>query len=436
MHNMALALKQAGHDVSGSDDEIFEPSRSRLDQAGLLPEEMGWNDSRIHESIDLVILGMHAREDNPELIKAAELGIKIMSFPEFVAEQSREKIRVVVAGSHGKTTTTAMIMHVLKEQGVDFDYLVGSQLDGFETMVRFSDAPIMVIEGDEYLSSPIDRRPKFLWYRPHYSIITGIAWDHINVFPTFENYVSQFHKFIDSISAGGSIFYYKHDAHLEHLLEGKDEEHFVPYEAPVYQVVKGKNKVRLDGKDYTTSVVGKHNLENMMAALEICVKLGIDRESAMNSLAGFKGTARRLETWVDKSKLLVFRDFAHSPSKLRATVSGVQEQYPNKEVIAFFELHTFSSLKKEFIPLYSNTMEKAHEAYVFFHPHVFEMKKMPMVSSQFVEEAFGDVTVLNETWKLHDLIQEKVQQKKDAVILLMSSGTFDGFQKDLLLSWL
>lgn len=435
MHNMALALKQNGHQVSGSDDEVFEPSRGRLEAAGLLPETMGWDASRINSNIDLVILGMHAREGNPELDRALELEIPVVSFPEYVASHAKEKIRVVVGGSHGKTTTTAMIMHVLKEQGLDFDYLVGSQLEGFDTMVRFSDAPIMVIEGDEYLSSPLDRRPKFLWYRPHYAIITGIAWDHINVFPTFENYEKQFDLFIDTIAPGGTLFYYKHDASLEKLLEKDRRATLEPYSAPAYQIEKGKAKIQVDGVNYKTQVVGKHNLENMVAAAEICVKLGVERNVAYESLAGFAGTARRLEKWLDKKSNVIFRDFAHSPSKLMATVSGVKDQYPDKKLIAFFELHTFSSLKKEFIPLYANSMDDADEAFVFYHSHVFEMKKMPVLSKEFVQNEFGEVEVMNETWKLHDKIKAAVLEK-NTVVLLMSSGTFDGLSKNLVLSWL
>lgn len=435
MHNMALALQQNGHTVTGSDDEIFEPSRSRLDKAGLLPTKMGWDASRINPQLDLVILGMHARENNPELLKAQELGLEVVSFPEYVAQHAKEKIRVVVAGSHGKTTTTAMIMHVLKSQDMDFDYLVGSQLEGFDTMVRFSDAPVVIIEGDEYLSSPIDRIPKFLWYRPHYAIITGIAWDHINVFPTFDNYVRQFDLFMDTMSPGGTLFYYEHDPSMHKLVSKTRKAELIPYSAPAYQVVKGKNRIQIDGINYTTQVVGRHNLENMMSALEICAKLGIDKEAAIEALATFGGTARRLEPWLDSKKMKVFRDFAHSPSKLKATVAGVKEQYPKHKLYAFFELHTFSSLQKEFIPLYEDAMEEADEATVFFHEHVFEMKKMPILSKDYIKEEFGDVEVINETWKLHDLIQNAVQAKEKAVVLLMSSGTFDGLNKELLLSW-
>jgi UDP-N-acetylmuramate: L-alanyl-gamma-D-glutamyl-meso-diaminopimelate ligase len=435
MHNMALALKQNGHTITGSDDEIFEPSKGRLDAAGLLPTSVGWDANRITPKIDLIILGMHAREGNPELVRASELKIPVVSFPEYIANHSKEKIRVVVGGSHGKTTTTAMIMHVLMEQGLDFDYLVGSQLDGFETMVRLSDAPIIIIEGDEYLSSPLDLKPKFLWYRPHYAIVTGIAWDHINVFPTFQLYERQFDLFLDTVVPGGTLFYYKHDASLNTLLEKSRSAAMESYEAPRYKIEHGKSKYEIDGVEYSTKVVGKHNLENMMAAAEICAKLGIEKLAIYQSLTRFNGTALRLEKWYDKNDLIIFRDFAHSPSKLMATVQGVKDQYPDKKVIAFYELHTYSSLKKEFIPLYNGTMDGADEAFVFFHSHVFEMKKMPVLSEEYVSNEFGNAVVMSETWKLHDKIRESVENA-DAVILLMSSGTFDGLQKELVLSWL
>jgi UDP-N-acetylmuramate: L-alanyl-gamma-D-glutamyl-meso-diaminopimelate ligase len=435
MHNMALALQQNGHDVTGSDDEVFEPSLSRLANANLLPEAMGWDSNRITSKIDLIVLGMHARPGNPELDRASELGIPVVSFPEYVARHSKEKIRVVVGGSHGKTTTTAMIMHVLKEQNVDFDYLVGSKLDGFDTMVRLSDAPIIVIEGDEYLSSALDMKPKFLWYRPHYAIITGIAWDHINVFPTFSEYEKQFDLFIDTVAPGGTLFYFKKDSSMLNLVKKKRKATMLAYEAPKYRMLEGKSNFEIDGINYHTNVVGKHNLENMMAAAEICVKLGLERGEVYQSLKDFSGTAQRLEKWYDDKSRIVFRDFAHSPSKLKATVDGVREQYPDKKLYAFYELHTFSSLKKEFMPLYKSAMDEASEACVFFHPHVFEMKKMPVLSEQYVKSEFGDVEVTSETWNLHDAIKKSLKEE-DAVILLMSSGTFDGLQKNLLLSWL
>ena len=186
MHNMAIAMHKKGFNVTGSDDEIFEPSKTRLAKLNLLPAKEGWDTNNIHKGIDAVILGMHARADNPELLKAQELGLKIYSYPEYIYEQTKDKTRIVIGGSHGKTSITAMILHVLNYHKVDCDYMVGAQLDGFDTMVKLTkEAKIAVIEGDEYLSSPIDRRPKFHLYKPNIAILSGIAWDHINVFPTF-----------------------------------------------------------------------------------------------------------------------------------------------------------------------------------------------------------------------------------------------------------
>lgn len=424
MHNMALELKRNGHQVTGSDDEIFEPSKGRLQQAGLLPTKMGWDAKRITPDIDRIILGMHARKDNPELLKAQELGLVIQSFPEFVFEQSKDKKRVVVAGSHGKTSTTAMIMHVLMEQNMAFDYLVGSQLDGFELMVKLSDAPIVILEGDEYLSSPIDRRPKFMWYQPDIAIITGVAWDHINVFPTWEGYCEQFQLFANTIKKDGSLIYYRHDEVLQKIASNVSMKHIIPYESLHHTVDQSVVTVTDNGVTYEMAVFGKHNLENMQAAIHACEQLGISRSASLNALQHFTGTAKRLEKVYDQDDKVIFRDFAHSPSKVQATVEAVKSTYANHNVIAVLELHTFSSLNEAFLPLYKNTMNAADIAFVHFNTHVFEMKKMTVLSADQVQNEFGNVTVetnIDALWN-----QLKQLSKPNTVFLMMSSGNFGG----------
>ncbi|MFT5513722.1 MAG: UDP-N-acetylmuramate: L-alanyl-gamma-D-glutamyl-meso-diaminopimelate ligase [Bacteroidia bacterium] len=423
MHNLALELQTNGHAVTGSDDEIFEPSKGRLEKAGLLPEVMGWDAKRITPDIDRIILGMHAQKDNPELLKATEMGLVIQSFPEFVAEQSKDKTRVVVAGSHGKTTTTAMIMHVLMQQNRAFDYLVGSQLDGFELMVKLSDAPLIILEGDEYLSSPIDRRPKFMWYNPHIAIITGVAWDHINVFPTWEGYCDQFQLFTDTIIPEGSLIYYQHDV-LNKIAKRATIKHVIPYEALVHKTVDSVVTVFENNIAYPMEVFGKHNLENMHSAVHACVQLGIPRADCLSALQNFSGTAKRLEKISDANGIVIFRDFAHSPSKVKATVEAVKDTYPNHTVIAVLELHTFSSLNDSFLPLYAGSMDAADTSYVHFNTHVFEMKKMKVLEAKEVQKQFGNVTVETDINVLWDTL--KTHSKPNTVFLMMSSGNFGG----------
>ncbi len=428
MHNIALELQRNGHDVTGSDDEIFEPSRGRLEKANLLPNQMGWDETRITKEIDAIILGMHARIDNPELLKAQELGLTIQSFPEFIASQSEDKTRVVVAGSHGKTSTTAMIMHVLMHVQMDFDYMVGSQLDGFDLMVKLSDAPLIILEGDEYLSSPIDRRPKFMWYNPDVAIITGVAWDHINVFPTWEGYCAQFKLFAETIHPKGTLIYYDNDSVLQTIAQSVSKEKIIPYHALNHEVSGSKVIVTDNEQTYEMSVFGKHNLENMHSAVHACVQLGISREKCLEALQSFTGTAKRLEKVYDQDDVVVFRDFAHSPSKVKATVEAVKDTYPNHNVIGVLELHTFSSLNEEFLPLYKGTMDSADHAFVHFNTHVFEMKKMKVLHPNDVRRNFGDVQVetdIDQLWKTL-----KHFPKSKTVFLMMSSGNFGG--KDLM----
>ena len=424
MHNLALELKRNGHHITGSDDEIFEPSKSRLASKDLLPEQMGWDENRITADIDRIILGMHARIDNPELLRAQELGLTIQSFPEFVYEQSQNKKRLVVAGSHGKTSTTAMIMHVLMSRNVDFDYLVGSQLEGFDLMVRLSDAPIIILEGDEYLSSPIDRRSKFMWYKPDVAIITGIAWDHINVFPTFEGYCQQFQDFAETVNPEGRLIYYGEDEELDKIMKTLKPVNAKPYHALDYKVKNGHVIVEESGKTFQLQIFGKHNLENMQSAIMACEELGISRTDALTALEGFKGTAKRLERIYDAKDQIIFRDFAHSPSKVEATVKAVKNTFRDYQVVAVLELHTFSSLSDNFLPLYKGSMDLADVSFVHFNTHVFEMKKMKVLEASEVESQFGNVTVETNIDNLWETLRKLSKPK--TVYLMMSSGNFAG----------
>ncbi len=428
MHNLALALQKNGHFVTGSDDEIYNPAKDRLEKAGLLPEQFGWFPERITPDLDLAILGMHARADNPELLKAQEIGVRVMSFPEFIYKQSQDKKRIVVAGSHGKTTTTSMIMHVLRNLGIDFDYLVGAQLVGFDTMVRLSDAPIMVIEGDEYLSSPIDRRPKFLHYRPHVAVITGVAWDHINVFPTYEEYCRQFELLTQNMEADGLVIYYGPDKDLTDILSRNTSDIYAtPYSTLPHKVVDGEVIVRTPEPDFfKLKIFGDHNLANLAAAKLVCYAIGIGERAFFKAIQTFTGAAKRLQSLVSGEKFSAWLDFAHAPSKAKATVEAVRKLYPERRLIACLELHTFSSLNKDFLPLYNGALEPADVAAVFYSPHTLEMKKMPPVAPAEIQEAFGKtgLQVFTERADLEAFIKQ--QDLENANLLLMSSGNFGG----------
>ncbi|MGZ4038407.1 MAG: UDP-N-acetylmuramate--L-alanine ligase, partial [Bacteroidia bacterium] len=357
MHNMALALHEKGYTISGSDDEINEPSRSRLAKAGLLPEQIGWFPEKITADIDAVILGMHARADNPELIRAKELGLKIYSYPEYIYEATKDKTRVVIGGSHGKTTITAMILHVLSKNNVNADFMVGAQLEGFSTMVKLSkEATIAVIEGDEYLASPIDRRPKFHLYHPNIAVLSGIAWDHINVFPTFENYVEQFTKFVDLIGQGGSLVYCREDKELVKVAERAGQKNNItkiPYGVPPHEIVNGTTWLLADGTKIPLLVFGDHNLMNLTAARLVCRQLGLSDEQFYAAIQSFKGAAKRLEVVLKTNDFAFYKDFAHSPSKLKATTAAVKQQFGDRYIVACMELHTFSSLTEQFLNEYT-----------------------------------------------------------------------------------
>ena len=428
MHNLAMAVAaKKGYIVTGSDDEIFDPALTHLRQAGLLPDKMGWDPKRITPDIDAIILGMHAREDNPELIRAKELGLKIYSFPEYLYEQTKDKVRIVVGGSHGKTTTTAMILYVLDRLGIEADYMVGAQIEGFERMVRLSDtARYAVFEGDEYLTSPLDLRSKFLWYQPHVAILTGIAWDHINVFPTFPEYVDTFRKFTRTISE--TFIYYAGDENLRQL-------------AAECKVDNAQCTV-IPYKEYTgeveMQVFGKHNMQNLEAAALACEAIGVKKEDFYREIASFTGASNRLEriypdaqcTMHDARCSVAYKDFAHSPSKLRATINAVRERYPNKRLVAAMELHTFSSLMANFLPQYKGCMAEADEAFVYFNPNVIAHKRLTPITAQEVQQHFAsaNVRVFTDSAALQEALRETCRKTdgKQIALLMMSSGTFDG----------
>ena len=437
MHNLAMAVAtKAGYVVTGSDDEIFDPARTHLQEAGLLPEEMGWHPEKITSDIDAIILGMHAREDNPELVRARELGIKIYSFPEYLYEQTKDKIRIVVGGSHGKTSTTSMILYVLQRMGIEADYMVGAQIEGFERMVRLSDtAKYAVFEGDEYLTSPLDLRSKFLWYHPHVAILTGIAWDHINVFPTFDGYVDTFRKFVDGIEENGTFIYYKHDSNLcEIASHARKDIKQLPYEA--YEPTSNPS---LKGKEVGLKIFGRHNMENLQAAALACEQIGVKREDFYREIATFTGASNRLELIDETGTNVAYKDFAHSPSKLRATVNAVRERYPEKQLVAAMELHTFSSLMADFLPQYEGCMAQADVALVYFNPKVIEHKRLTPITAEEVKKAFGTENV--EVFTDSQLLQERLRSLTydNTALLMMTSGTFDGvnipeFAKELIRS--
>ncbi|HCY45380.1 MAG TPA: peptidoglycan synthetase [Flavobacteriales bacterium] len=431
MHNLAIALQRKGVQVTGSDDEIFEPSKGRLDKEGILPNKIGWNENNIHDQLDAIILGMHAREDNKELLKAKKLGLKIYSYPEYIFEQTKDKKRIVIGGSHGKTSVTSMILHVLNTLNVEHDYMVGAQLEGYDCMVSLTDsAPIVILEGDEYLSSPIDRRPKFHLYNPNIAVITGIAWDHINVFPTWENYVEQFQEFVKLIEPEGELIYYQNDDALSKMSTLNKDISITPYQAPAYEIKNNKIQLNDDGI-YTLQIIGKHNVENLKAAQLVCQKLGISKREFYTAASSFKGASKRLEKIAESETSIVYKDFAHSPSKLKATTSAVKEQFPDRRLIAVMELHTFSSLNKKFIDQYHGAMEKADEAIVYFSPEVLKHKKLPNLSIDEVMEAFGgeNISVYTSSEELVSFITSKAPLDCTN-LLIMTSGNLSGNNLD------
>ncbi len=428
MHNLAIALHQKGYSVTGSDDEIFEPSKSRLANLELLPETEGWFPDRIHPELDAVILGMHAKADNPELKRAEKLGLRIFSYPEYLFEQARDKTRVVIGGSHGKTTITAMILHVLKKNMIDCDFMVGAQLEGFDVMVKLTDeASIMIFEGDEYLTSPIDPRPKFHLYLPDIALLSGVAWDHINVFPTFEHYIDQFREFIRLISPDGTLVYCDEDEVLKRICwEGREDLCRFPYNTPTYRVENGITHLITQDGTYTLQIFGRHNLMNMNGARLICNQLGVSDLRFYETITSFTGASKRLELLVKNDKFVMYKDFAHAPSKVKATINAVKEQFPERTIVACLELHTYSSLSEGFLPHYSGAMKKADIAIVYFNQHTIKLKRLPEISSEMIQKGFdqSDLEVFDDSIKLNERLMSI--PKENMVFLMMSSGNFDG----------
>lgn len=426
MHNLALALVEKGYRVTGSDDEIYEPSRTRLDRAGILPAELGWFPEKIHSGLDGIILGMHARIDNPELIKAQELGIPVYSFPEFIYNQSQDKKRVVIAGSHGKTSITSMILHVLKANQVDFDYLVGAQIEGFNLMVRLSDAPIIVIEGDEYLTSPIDRTPKFFHYHHDTVLLSGIAWDHFNVFPDFEDYKEQFLQLLDKTPQEGKIIYCQLDPLVVKAAEQSSTlGQKIPYQAHPSRIQDGVTYLKTEFGEIEIPIFGHHNLQNLQGALEICLSLGLSKSQFYGAIQSFKGAAKRQEILAKSESSILYRDFAHAPSKLKATVHAVKNQFPNRRLIAVQELHTYSSLNKNFLPNYANSMDEADLAIIYLNPHAVALKKLELMDEGTLRKGFqrADLRLFTSSDELKAFLS--AQDYNQTNLLLMSSGNYD-----------
>lgn len=430
MHQLALALHQQGNKVTGSDDEIKDPARSNLQLAGILPEKEGWQPEIINPKINAIVLGMHAKADNPELLAAQKFNIPIYSFPEYVYEVSKNKKRVVIAGSHGKTTITSMVMHILKIQGIDFDYLVGAKVEGFDLSVKLTDAPIIILEGDEYPASAIEKKPKIFFYHPDISTISGIAWDHINVFPTYEIYFNQFEQYLSGIKDRVKLFYNNEDEDVKRLIK-TSATHLdaVPYNTPEYKYEGGKAVVNTEEGPIEVSVFGSHNLLNMQAAINVCLELGVSKSDCYTAIKSFTGAARRLEKIIEQNNIVVFRDFAHAPSKLKATLNATREAYPDHRLIACFELHTYSSLSEHFLKEYKGSMDKADDAIVYFSQHALQLKGLQPISTKMVEENFskeGLVAIENKK-ELQKKLDELLNTiSKPVCLLAMSSGTFDG----------
>jgi UDP-N-acetylmuramate: L-alanyl-gamma-D-glutamyl-meso-diaminopimelate ligase len=436
MHSLAIALKRQGHTVTGSDDKIADPAKSNLLREGILPEAEGFYPEKISKELDAVILGMHARIDNPELLRAQELNIPIYSFPHFIYEVSKNKKRVVIAGSHGKTTITSMVMHVLHTNGIDIDYMVGAKVKGFDTGVRLSDtAPIIILEGDEYLASPIERESKFMFYHPHVALITGVAWDHINVFPVYEGYVNQFRKFANSVEDGGAIAYYEGDAELQRIFaeynfsreDAKTQSvKVLPYSTSRYEVRDNRSYIITDQGEYPMLVFGAHNMQNMEGARKVCGELGITDHQFYTAMSSFEGAANRLEKLGENTETVIYKDFAHSPSKLTATVNAMKEQYANRNLVAVMELHTFSSLNKDFLSEYAHAMDRADVAVVFIDDEAMKLKQMPPLDHELIIHSFGKdgLKVFTSKDELQSfLLSQKWAQSN---LLLMSSGHFGG----------
>ena len=432
MHNLAIALKLKGFSITGSDDAINDPSRSRLKKYNLLPQKEGWFSDKITSDIDAVVLGMHAKDDNPELLKARKIGLKIYSYPEFIFNQSKDKIRIVIGGSHGKTSITSLVLHVLSTLNIEYDYMVGAQLDGFEVMVKLSDtSKYIVLEGDEYLSSALDLRPKFHLYKPHIALISGIAWDHINVFKTFENYLKQFEIFINSIEKNGTLVYNELDPELKKLVSSnKSNLNYIPYSIPKHKIIDGISFVDINNRLYRLKIFGDHNLQNISGALNICKALGVESEDFYNAITSFNGASNRLELVYKSSDTIIYKDFAHSPSKVKATTEAVRKQFPNRKLISFFELHTYSSLNPLFLEKYRDTLKHSDECYIYYSEKNMRIKRLEPIDSELIIRSFNhsSLTVIDNYEKLNKKIYDL--DLSNSVLLMMSSGKFGGLDID------
>ena len=432
MHNLAIALKLKGFSITGSDDTINDPSRSRLKKYNLLPKKEGWFSDKITSDIDAVVLGMHAKDDNPELLKAREIGLKIYSYPEFIFNQSKDKIRIVIGGSHGKTSITSLVLHVLSTLNIEYDYMVGAQLDGFEVMVKLTDtSKYIVLEGDEYLSSALDLRPKFHLYKPHIALISGIAWDHINVFKTFENYLKQFEIFINSIVKNGTLVYNELDPELKKLVSSnKSNLNYIPYSIPKHKIIDGISFIDINNRLYRLKIFGDHNLQNISGALNICKALGVESEDFYNAITSFNGASNRLELVYKSSDTIIFKDFAHSPSKVKATTEAVHKQFPNRKLISFFELHTYSSLNPLFLEKYRDTLKHSDECYIYYSEKNMRIKRLEPIDSELIIRSFNhsSLTVIDNYEKLNKKIYDL--DLSNSVLLMMSSGKFGGLDID------
>ena len=432
MHNLAIALKLKGYSITGSDDVINDPSRSRLKKYNLLPQKEGWFSYKISSDIDAVVLGMHAKDDNPELLKARKIGLKIFSYPEFIFNQSKDKIRIVIGGSHGKTSITSLVLHVLRTLNIESDYMVGAQLDGFEVMVKLTDtSKYIVLEGDEYLSSALDLRPKFHLYKPHIALISGIAWDHINVFKTFENYLKQFEIFINSIEKNGTLVYNELDPELKKLISSnKSNLNYIPYSIPKHKITDGISFINFNNELYRLKIFGDHNLQNISGALNICKALGVESDDFYNAITSFNGASNRLELVYKSSDTIIFKDFAHSPSKVKATTEAVRKQFPNRKLISFFELHTYSSLNPLFLEKYKDTLKCSDESYIYYSEKNMRIKRLEPIDSELIIRSFNHptLTVIDNYKKLNKKIYDL--DLSNSVLLMMSSGKFGGLDID------
>ena len=428
MHNLAIALKLKGFSITGSDDAINDPSRSRLKKYNLLPKKEGWFSDKITSDIDAVVLGMHAKDDNPELLKAREIGLKIYSYPEFIFNQSKDKIRIVIGGSHGKTSITSLVLHVLSTLNIESDFMVGAQLDGFEVMVKLTDtSKYIVLEGDEYLSSALDLRPKFHLYKPHIALISGIAWDHINVFKTFENYLKQFEIFINSVEENGTLVYNELDPELKKLVSSnKSNLNYISYSIPKHKIIDGISFIDFNNNLYRLKIFGDHNLQNISGALNICKALGVESEDFYNAITSFNGASNRLELVYRSSDTIIFKDFAHSPSKVKATTEAVRKQFPNRKLISFFELHTYSSLNPLFLEKYRDTLKHSDECYIYYSEKNMRIKRLEPIDSELIIRSFNhrSLTVIDNYEKLNKKIYDL--DLSNSVLLMMSSGKFGG----------